>query len=125
MITSKQELKDLAKLAAPYYFKWIAQNKDGEWWAFYDIPYFDRGYWLEKSDMQPCAPICKLDGYNKPKADSHITIRVNRYIKAAIKAAAARQGLSITDYLLSVVGGTVDYSKQVYEVTKLLTDDQL
>ena len=123
MITSKQELKDLAKLAAPYHFKWIAQNKDGEWWAFYDMPYFDKGHWLEKSDIQPCAPICKLDGYNKPKADDYITIRVNSYIKAAIKAAAARQGLSITEYLLSVVGNTVDYSKQVYEISKILTND--
>lgn len=44
------------------------------------------------------------------KSDSNITIRVNRHIKAAIKAAAARRGLSITAFMLLLATGSAEFS---------------
>lgn len=44
------------------------------------------------------------------KSDSNITIRVNKHIKAAIKAAAARRGLSITAFMLLLATGSTEFS---------------
>lgn len=125
----------MAQLAEVHGFNWLAQCSDGEWWMFHNKPYFHEqtGNWDVKN-FEDGYPIDIFrenwpQYFKKPKADSNITIRVNRHIKAAIKAAAARRGLSITAYMLLLATGSAEFSlnvyfsKQIFEVEKLLANE--
>lgn len=128
-MTTKEELKQMAQLAAIQGLDWLVQFSDGNWWMFSNKPDFNKqtGQWWPKNHDDGFRVEWYRENFpeyfKKPKLDSHITIRVNKHIKAAIKTAATNRGLSITDYLLSLVGNTVDFSKQIFEVQKILTND--